>query len=152
MAATTTRQAGRGTFAHGVHPPEHKHFSEDLPIEVVPSPAKVQLPLLQHVGAPSVPVVKAKDVVAMGDMISKGGGFVSALSFRAARRARGPALRSRTSSRSRRVRAGRAGRSRQYPDCSVRGPRWPRHAGIFEFTGNTSRVRRPRFLGQGGGN
>ncbi|MGD8267090.1 MAG: RnfABCDGE type electron transport complex subunit C, partial [Desulfobacterales bacterium] len=78
MAATTTRQAGRGTFAHGVHPPEHKHFSEDLPIEVVPSPAKVQLPLLQHVGAPSVPVVKAKDVVAMGDMISKGGGFVSA--------------------------------------------------------------------------
>ncbi len=78
MAATTTERPGLGTFAHGVHPPEHKHFSEDLPIEVVPTPAKVQLPLLQHVGAPSVPVVKVKDALAMGDMISKGGGFVSA--------------------------------------------------------------------------
>ena len=78
MAATTTDSPGRGTFTHGVHPPEYKHFSEELPIEIVPSPAKVQLPLLQHVGAPSVPVVKAKDAVSMGDMISKGGGFVSA--------------------------------------------------------------------------
>ncbi|MDJ0666774.1 MAG: RnfABCDGE type electron transport complex subunit C, partial [Desulfobacterales bacterium] len=78
MAATTTERPGLGTFAHGVHPPEHKHFSEDLPIEVVPTPAKVQLPLLQHVGAPSVPVVKVKDALTMGDMISKGGGFVSA--------------------------------------------------------------------------
>ncbi len=78
MAATTTDRPGRSTFAHGVHPPENKHFSEDLPIEIIPSPAKVQLPLLQHVGAPSVPVVKAKDVVRMGDMISKGGAFVSA--------------------------------------------------------------------------
>ncbi len=76
MAATQT--VTNGTFAHGVHPPEHKEFSEDRPIEVMPSPAKVMLPLLQHVGAPSVPVVKAKDVVAMGDMVSKGGGFVSA--------------------------------------------------------------------------
>ena len=78
MAASVQALGGSGTFKHGVHPPEQKQFSEDLPIEVVPSPAKVLLPLLQHVGAPSVPVVKAKDVVAMGDMISKGGGFVSA--------------------------------------------------------------------------
>ncbi|MBL0715345.1 MAG: electron transport complex subunit RsxC [Desulfosarcina sp.] len=78
MAATTTKMAGSGTFAHGVHPPEHKQFSENLAIEVVPAPAKVLLPLLQHVGAPSVPVVKAKDMVALRDMVSKGGGFVSA--------------------------------------------------------------------------
>ncbi|MGD9098615.1 MAG: electron transport complex subunit RsxC [Desulfobacterales bacterium] len=78
MAATQTKTVQKGTFAHGVHPPEHKEFSEDRPIEVMPSPAKVMLPLLQHVGAPSVPVVKAKDAVAAGDMISKGGAFVSA--------------------------------------------------------------------------
>ncbi len=78
MAAPQTLSVTNGTFAHGVHPPEHKEFSEERPIEVMPSPAKVILPLLQHVGAPSVPLVKAKDVVAMGDMISKGGGFVSA--------------------------------------------------------------------------
>ncbi len=78
MAAIQTKTVANATFPHGVHPPEHKEFSEELAIEVVPSPDKVLLPLLQHVGAPSVPVVKAKDVVALGDMISKGGGFVSA--------------------------------------------------------------------------
>ncbi len=78
MAASQTQTLTNGTFAHGVHPPEHKHFSEEMPIEVMPTPNKVLLPLLQHVGAPSVPVVKAKDAVALGDMISKGGGFVSA--------------------------------------------------------------------------
>ncbi len=78
MAASKTQMAGASTFPHGVHPPEHKQFSEDLAIEVMPSPAKVMLPLLQHVGAPSVPVVKTKDAVQPGDMISKGGGFVSA--------------------------------------------------------------------------
>ena len=34
--------------------------------------------MLQHVGAPSVPVVKAKDEVAFGDIVCKSGGFVSA--------------------------------------------------------------------------
>ena len=78
MAASVQAFGGSGTFKHGVHPPERKHFSEDLPIEVVPTPAQVQLPMLQHVGAPSIPVVKAKDVVAYGDMVCKSGGFVSA--------------------------------------------------------------------------
>jgi Na+-translocating ferredoxin:NAD+ oxidoreductase subunit C len=78
MAASVQEFGGSGTFKHGVHPPERKHFSEDLPIEVVPSPKQVLLPMLQHVGAPSVPVVKAKDMVAFGDMVCKSGGFVSA--------------------------------------------------------------------------
>jgi Na+-translocating ferredoxin:NAD+ oxidoreductase subunit C len=67
-----------GTFPRGVHPPERKTFSEDAPVEVMPSPARVVIPLLQHVGAPCKPVVKAKDVVAFGDRIAEGGGFVSA--------------------------------------------------------------------------
>ena len=78
MAASVQEFGGSGTFKHGVHPPERKHLSEDLPIEVVPSPKQVLLPMLQHVGAPSVPVVKAKDMVAFGDMVCKSGGFVSA--------------------------------------------------------------------------
>jgi len=78
MAASVQEFGGSGTFKHGVHPPERKHLSEDLPIEVVPSPKQVLLPMLQHVGAPGVPVVKAKDMVAFGDMVCKSGGFVSA--------------------------------------------------------------------------
>lgn len=78
MAASVQSFGGSGTFKHGVHPPERKHFSEDIPIEVVPTPNKVLLPMLQHVGAPSVPVVKTKDNVAFGDMVCKSGGFVSA--------------------------------------------------------------------------
>ena len=78
MAASVQKFGGSGTFKHGVHPPERKHLSEDLPIEVIPSPKQVLLPMLQHVGAPSVPVVKAKDEVAFGDMVCKSGGFVSA--------------------------------------------------------------------------
>ena len=78
MAASVKAYGGSGTFKHGVHPPERKHFSENHAIEIVPSPKQVLLPMLQHVGAPSVPVVKAKDVVAYGDMVCKSGGFVSA--------------------------------------------------------------------------
>ncbi len=78
MAGSVQAFGGSGTFKHGVHPPERKHFSEDMPIEVVPTPQQVLLPMLQHVGAPSIPVVKPKDVVAFGDMVCKSGGFVSA--------------------------------------------------------------------------
>lgn len=78
MAAPSAALAGKGTFKHGVHPPEQKHFSENIPIEVVPTPKEVLLPLLQNVGAPSIPVVKAKAVVGYGDPVCKGGGFVSA--------------------------------------------------------------------------
>jgi electron transport complex protein RnfC len=78
MSDTAAPLAARGTFRHGVHPPERKHFSEDAPIEVVPTPSQVLIPLLQHVGAPCVPVVNAKDSVALGDPICKAGGFVSA--------------------------------------------------------------------------
>ena len=69
--------AGNGTFAHGVHPPERKNFSAQTPIEIVPPPAQVMLPLLQNIGAPSSPVVKPKQEVAFGELLAKGGGFVS---------------------------------------------------------------------------
>jgi len=68
---------GSGTFAKGVHPPGHKNFSQDAPIEVVPTPAKVVVPLMQNIGAPSECVVQAKQDVTFGEMIAKATGFVS---------------------------------------------------------------------------
>jgi len=69
---------GPGTFANGVHPPERKELASDAPIEIIPPPEKVILPLLQHIGGPCTPIVKPKQSVAFGEMIGKGEAFVSA--------------------------------------------------------------------------
>ena len=69
--------AGRGTFAHGIHPPANKHFSARRPIEVVPPPARVVLPLQQNIGGPCTPVVKPRQKVAWGDTVGQGEAFVS---------------------------------------------------------------------------
>ena len=50
----------------------------DAPIEIIPPPEKVILPLLQHIGGPCTPIVKPKQTVAFGEMIGKGEAFVSA--------------------------------------------------------------------------
>ena len=70
--------AGTGTFAHGIHPPERKQYSSYKQIEVIPAPEKLLFPLQQNIGAPSKPIVKARQDVLYGDMIAKSGGFVSA--------------------------------------------------------------------------
>ena len=69
---------GKGTFPHGIHPPDNKFFSADKAIEVLPTPAKVVLPLLQNIGAPCEPVVKSKQQVTVGELVGKGKAFVSA--------------------------------------------------------------------------
>ncbi|MBC7124090.1 MAG: electron transport complex subunit RsxC [Bacteroidales bacterium] len=66
------------TFAKGgVHPPENK-FSADRPIEVLPLPAKVSIPVSQHIGAPATIVVAKGDKVKVGQLIAQSAGFVSA--------------------------------------------------------------------------
>ena len=74
----TAAAAGRATFRGGVHPPGNKGLSADATIDVVDTPASVAVPLLQHIGAPCEPAVKAKTEVAVGDVIGTAGGFVSA--------------------------------------------------------------------------
>jgi len=69
---------GPGTFASGVHPPQRKELAADAPIEIIPAPEKVILPLQQHIGEPCTPIVKPKQSVAFGEMIGKGEAFVSA--------------------------------------------------------------------------
>ena len=71
-------QAGEGTFAKGIHPPEHKGFASDAAIEVLPAPLLVHIPVLQHVGAPCEPTVKNKQAVAMGECVGESPAFISA--------------------------------------------------------------------------
>ncbi len=69
---------GSGTFARGVHPAGRKAIAEDVPIEVLPAPAMVTIPLLQHTGAPCEAIVKPKDEVVAGQRIGDAKGFISA--------------------------------------------------------------------------
>ncbi len=66
------------TFPRGVHPPDNKHFAHDAAIEVLPTPASIKMPLLQHLGAPCKATVKSKDEVEAGDQIGESVGFICA--------------------------------------------------------------------------
>jgi len=69
---------GKGSFPRGLHPPASKHLAEDSPIEVLPTPEQVAVPMLQHTGAPCESLVKNKQEVSAGEMIGKSEAFVSA--------------------------------------------------------------------------
>jgi len=65
------------TFARGgVHPPENK-ISAGKPIQVLPPPPEVIIPVSQHLGAPSTVVVSRGDKVKTGQVIARSEGFVS---------------------------------------------------------------------------
>ncbi len=66
------------TFKGGVHPPDGKNFSSDAPVENLPLPGRVFLPLSQHAGAPAAPLVKKGDMVKTGQKIGEAQGFISA--------------------------------------------------------------------------
>ena len=68
----------KGHFKGGVHPPEQKGLAAGMPIEVIPTPDEVRLPILQHLGAPCEPVVGPREEVELGDVIAQATGFVSA--------------------------------------------------------------------------
>ena len=78
MTAALKEYPGPGTFARGVHPPAGKALAKDAAIEVVPPPAQVAIPLLQHTGAPCSPLVKIKQEVAAGQKIGDSDAFISA--------------------------------------------------------------------------
>jgi len=69
---------GIRTFARGVHPPSLKHLAREVPVEVLPSPGAVTVPLLQHTGAPCEPLVKPKQAVTLGQKIGSSETFISA--------------------------------------------------------------------------
>jgi electron transport complex protein RnfC len=61
----------------GVHPPENK-ITAGVPIEYLPVPESVTIPVSQHIGSPANPVVSKGDTVKVGQLIAAGKGFVSA--------------------------------------------------------------------------
>lgn len=71
------RLLGLGTFRHGIHPPDTKEATADLPIRRFPFAPLLIVPLVQHIGAPSLPVVREGARVERGQMIARPDGFVS---------------------------------------------------------------------------
>lgn len=61
----------------GVHPSENK-LSGAKPVERLPLPDQVTIPLAQHIGAPAVAKVAKGDKVLTGQLIAEAAGFVSA--------------------------------------------------------------------------
>jgi len=67
----------RRTFAHGIHPVAHKEATEDKAIRRTPFPPRVYLPLNQHIGSPSRPLVKPGQEVVRGEPVAESGGTFS---------------------------------------------------------------------------
>ena len=65
------------TFEKGVHPEEFKHISEMKSLERPPLPEEVFIPVSQHIGAPSRPLVEKGQEVKTGEIIGQSTGFVS---------------------------------------------------------------------------
>lgn len=65
------------TFSGGVHPRDEKHWTETKPIEDLPIPEKVIIPLQQHIGAPAEPIVNKGDFVKTGQILAETKKFVS---------------------------------------------------------------------------
>jgi len=77
MAAFSLANLPKFTFNKGVHPPECKSYAEHQPIEVLPTPDTVRIPVLQHLGAPAKVTIAPRAAVKVGDKIAETGGFIS---------------------------------------------------------------------------
>ena len=71
------RLLGMKTFRHGVHPPESKDETSGLPIRQFPFAPVLIVPLVQHMGAPAIPVVEAGQEVTRGQRLARPDGFMS---------------------------------------------------------------------------
>ena len=69
---------GRSVFAGGVHPPGHKESTAGSPVQWAPVPARLVVPLSQHLGAPCAPLVGKGDRVERGQVIGDVDAMVSA--------------------------------------------------------------------------
>ncbi|MBR4952688.1 MAG: electron transport complex subunit RsxC [Alistipes sp.] len=62
----------------GIHPHDNKEWSKDKAIECLELPDEAKIPMIQHIGAPSNPLVKRGDKVLVGQLIGQSTGYVSA--------------------------------------------------------------------------
>ncbi len=59
------------TFKRGIHPPDKKELTKDLPIGVMPDTSDYYVSLSAHIGAPATAIVAAGDVVKEGQLIAE---------------------------------------------------------------------------------
>jgi electron transport complex protein RnfC len=76
MEATTIK--AHDTFSGGVHPADNKHLSAHKPTVPAAIPKRAVIPLSQHIGAPTKPLVVIGQEVKKGEKIGETTGFVSA--------------------------------------------------------------------------
>ena len=62
----------RHLFSGGVHPADGKALTAEAPLQMVPAPDQVVIPLCQHIGAPCQSLVQVGDHVCMGQKIGDG--------------------------------------------------------------------------------
>jgi electron transport complex protein RnfC len=62
----------------GVHPDDHKRPAADAPLRRLPTPARVYMPLQQHVGGAARPIVLVGQKVLKGQLIAEPSGNISA--------------------------------------------------------------------------
>ncbi|WP_116134590.1 electron transport complex subunit RsxC [Tropicimonas sp. IMCC34043] len=72
------RGADMFSIRGGIHPETNKYLSAKSPIEKMPMPSIIRVPLQQHIGAEAVPLVKRDDLVLKGQLIGKARGPISA--------------------------------------------------------------------------
>lgn len=84
MAEPGTRTDGDGSlstalfsFPGGVHPLQHKRESTQRPISKLALPPRLIVPLSQHIGNTSVPIVNVGDPVLKGQKIARAEGYIS---------------------------------------------------------------------------
>ena len=66
-----------GFELNSIRVPHRKHTADCVP-ERIPVPPEIVLPMTMHIGAPAKPLVKAGDLVKVGQPVAEAGGFVSA--------------------------------------------------------------------------
>ena len=62
----------------GVHPDDHKRPAADVPLRVLPPPARLYMPLHQHVGGAARPIVWVGQKVLKGQLLAEAQGTISA--------------------------------------------------------------------------
>ena len=65
-------------FRGGIHPPERKDATRDLPSRKANPPPFVAISFSQHIGKPAIPLVKPGERILRGQMIAESTGYVSA--------------------------------------------------------------------------
>ena len=69
--------SGGRTFRHGIHPPEAKDATKDLPIRQFPFAPSLAVPLSQHFGKAALACVRQGQEVTRGETIAKADGWMS---------------------------------------------------------------------------